>query len=113
MSSDERGDELGTGAPDYGLEEPDPGSEAEDVEFDVTSGEDLVDELPDPSEAPAELRQSFWAIVLLLDVGFFAVVVGPLLAYSWGWTSRGGALFLVGVVALVHAAIRIRRFQRS
>lgn len=103
----------GPDVPDYEPEEPDPGGAAEDVEFDVTSGQDLVDGLQDPSEAPSEVRRSFWAIVLLLDFGLFAAVVGPLLAHLWGWTTRGGALFLAGTVALVGAAIRIRRFQRS
>lgn len=92
---------------------PDPGAEAEDVEFDVTSGQDLVDRLPDEAEIDRELKETFWTVVVLLDVAGIAIALGLLLAYFWGWTSRGGLLVAIGLVAGVGAAVRIRRFQRS
>lgn len=92
---------------------PDPGAEAEDVEFDVTSGEDLVDRLPDESDISQDVKQSFWTVVILLDVAGISLALGLMVAYFWGWTSRGGLLVAIGLVAATGAYVRIRRFQRS
>lgn len=92
---------------------PDPGAEAERVEFDVTSGEDLVDRLPAESEVPKDLKRTFWRLVLQLKVAILGVSFGLLLAYFWNWTTRGGLLVLLGVAAGVWAYRGVRRFQRS
>lgn len=94
-------------------EEPDPGAAAEAHDFDVTTGEDLVDRLPDASEAPRQLRRRFWAVVWILKFALMATSLGLLLAYFWGWHVRGGALATAGVVAFVVAAVLVRRFQGS
>lgn len=92
-------------------EEPDPGAEAEAVTFDARSGEDLVADLPDAGDVPAEVRRTFWLLVLLVKVGVLATVLGLLLAYFWGWTTRGGALVVVGLFAFADVVVRIRRFD--
>lgn len=91
----------------------DPGAEAEDVTFDVASGEDLVDRLPEESEVPGEVRRTFWTLVVLLKVAILGVSVGALLLYAWNWTTVGGALILLGLFAGVRAYVVIRWFQRS
>ena len=92
--------------------EPDPGADAERVEFGVTSGEDLVEGLPDAAEASPDVKRTFWVSVLLVKVAVFAITLGLLTAYFWGWTTRGGLLVLGGSLAIVDVYVRVRRFKR-
>lgn len=92
-------------------EEPDPGAEAEAVEFEATSSEELVEDLPDASDVPADVKRTFWLAVLLLKVGVIAIALGCMLAYFWGWTTRGGLLVLAGVLAVADVAVRVHRFD--
>lgn len=94
-------------------EEPDPGAAAEEHEFDVTTGEDLVERLPDASEAPRSLRRRFWAAVWLLKFALLGTTFGLLLVYFWGWTVRGGALALAGIASFAVAAVVVWQFQRD
>lgn len=92
---------------------PDPGSEAEDVEFDVTTGEELVERLPDPSEVPAEIHRAFWTTVLLANVALLALALGAMVWIFRGWTTRGGILVFVGLLAGIRVYLRVRRYERE
>lgn len=104
-------------------EEPDPGAAAEAVEFDATSGEELtrsaetdsgeelVEQLPDPSEIDTDVKRTFWVLVLLLKFAVVAVTLGVLTAYVWGWRTRAGLLVAAGCLALLDVAVRARRFS--
>ncbi len=65
-------------------------------------------EVPDPSEAPKELRRDFWKLVLIFNVAVFGVSVGPIVGGFTGNWRAGGALFVVGLVALVRGLYRYR-----
>ena len=52
------------------------------------------------TETDDETVQAFWSAVVLANAGLFAVSIGPMLAYFEGRTALGGALFVVGAVAL-------------
>ena len=92
--------------------EPDPGGDAEHVEFDVTSGADLVEGLPDATEASADVKRTFWVSVLLVKVAVFAITLGLLTMIFWDWTTRGGLLVLGGCLAILDVYVRVRRFKR-
>lgn len=77
-------------------EPEDPGAEAESVEFDVTSGEDLVGALPNESEVPSGVKKSFWLVVFTLNVAIGASAIGAMVVFFWGWYQRGLALLVVG-----------------
>lgn len=99
--------------PDHESDVDDPGAEAEDVEFGVTTGAELVDQLPGESEVPREVRRTFWSLVVLLKIAILGVSFGIMLAYFWGWATVGGFLVFLGLFASVHAYVRVRRYQRS
>lgn len=75
---------------------------------------------PDPAaavEAAADdadpaLANEFWAAVLLANVAVGGVGVGALV-WLFGGAGLGGGLVLVGVVALLLTARRVRAFGRS
>lgn len=94
-------------------EPEEPGKQYEDPDFDVTTGEELVERLPDEGEIPQELAKTFWALVLLCNVALFAISLGAMLWYFWGWTERGGLMVLVGLIAAGSAAARYWRYQRE
>lgn len=105
-------------------EEPDPGAAAEAVEFDATSGEDLVrdldtsgdalvERLPDATEVSGDVKRTFWFLVVLVKFGILAISLGLMLAYFWGWTTRGGLLVFAGCMALLDVVVRARRFSRD
>lgn len=62
------------------------------------------------SSADPETFRAFWGAVLAVDVGLLCVAVGPLLAYSWGWTYVGGLVFLVGLGAFYRAYAAYRDY---
>jgi hypothetical protein len=84
--------------------EPDPPS------FDATSGEDLVNRLPAESDVSTEVKQSFWAMVVLLKIALLALSLGAMLAYFRGqfWIAAG--LGFLGIFAAVRLYLRIREF---
>lgn len=93
-------------------DEPDFGTEAETVEFDVTTGEDLVERLPDDADVPPEVRRHFWAAAVMLNVAIFTVSLAAMLAYFWGWYEEALALLAVGVVAGIGVYRQVRKLQR-
>lgn len=103
MVFDERGDE-----------EPD------DPEFDVRDGSDLIPDPPDvedPSgpaaEAPQEVKTTFWAVVLLVDVALACLVLGPVVIYFTGMTRVGYGMIAIGLFCAASAYRRYRSFART
>lgn len=69
--------------------------------------------VPDPSgnDVPPDVAAAFWGAVVLVNVGLFAVALGPMLIFFRGQWEWGGGLFTVGALALAHAYQRYRRFR--
>lgn len=65
------------------------------------------------NEAPAAVAAAFWGVVLLVNVGLFAVALGPMLIFFRGQWDWGGGLLVFGALALGHAYRRYRRFRRE
>lgn len=85
--------------------EPDPPT------FDVTSGEDLVDDLPSGDEVSSDVRRSFWEMVVLGKIALLALGVGVMFAYFEGRLDVAVGLGLVAVVAGARLRSRIRAFD--
>lgn len=58
---------------------------------------------------PRAVVVAFWRIVLLLNVGVFAVALGVMLVVFRGEFTRGGAIAVIGVLTLAYAVVRYRR----
>ena len=89
---------------EYEPDEPDLGPDVPEVEIPSVV-------IPDESAASTEVARAFWIVVLLLNVGIFAVSLGLLLAAFRGQYRIGAALALVGAHALARAYHRYRRFR--
>lgn len=81
------------------------------MEFDATTGQDLVDRLPSRSAVPPELARTFWSAVLLANVALLGVSLGLLFAFFRGWSIPAGLLVLVGLVAGIRTVRRVRAFE--
>ena len=73
---------------------PEPSSESDDSA-----------ETPTPSD---DVRRRFWAIVVLLNLGFFAVSLGVMLAGFRGQFRDAGLLIVGGLIVLYSA---YRRYE--
>lgn len=76
-------------------------------EVDVPEGDPAID-VPDGSDAPAGLRASFWAVVLLFNIALLLISVGPMFALILGRWRIGGVLFAVGTIAFGFGVRRVR-----
>lgn len=85
--------------------EPDPPN------FDVTTGEDLVDSLPSGTEVPSDVRRSFWEMVVLLKIVLLALSVAITLAYFRGRFDVAAGLGLVAAVAGLRLLFRVRSYD--
>lgn len=94
--------------------EPDPGERWGDPERDLPRIPSAPTP-PDPSEneVSGEVARAFWAAVVLVNVGLFALSLGPLLAVFRGRWALGTGLFALGCLSIVHAYRVYRRFRRS
>jgi len=63
------------------------------------------------ADVPAELLQTFWALVLVLNAAVLAVSLGLLILLFEGYSTRVPALVVAGVVLFGFAVRRYRRFQ--
>ncbi|WP_455448570.1 DUF7322 domain-containing protein [Natrinema thermotolerans] len=88
------------------------------------SGDDGPDDLDDLSsaidppevemgetDASADLLQTFWALVLVINAAVLAVSLGLLFLLFEGVSTRAGALVVAGLVLLGFAVRRYRRFR--
>lgn len=95
------------------------GATAADVEEPGSAADgDEDDELLEPSESEAvdvdsETLRAFWAAVVYVNVGVFAIVLGLLLAGFRGRNLVGAALVGVGAIALYRAWAVYRAFKAS
>jgi hypothetical protein len=80
---------------------------AEDDTAESTENTVGVD-VPDESDVPAELRASFWGVVLIFNAAVFLLGVGPMFALIAGRWRLGAGLFTIGVVAFVFGIRRVR-----
>lgn len=108
VPSDEQDDPLGD--LEGRFEPPDAGEDL--ASFDVT-GEELVDELPDPSEAPRDLLETFVVVVVMVNISLFITTLGILLLLVAGWYRVGGGLLAIGLLSGGWAVVRYRSFRRS
>lgn len=97
-------------------EDDDPWPDEPD-EFDLDSLGPQVDipEAPDFSEVdvPPELRQTFWLIVVMANVGLLATSLGVMLIAFDGQFRRGALAFAIGMLALVFGYRRYRNYQNG
>ncbi|WP_175607245.1 DUF7322 domain-containing protein [Natrinema saccharevitans] len=63
------------------------------------------------ADVPADLLQTFWALVLVLNAAVLAVSLGLLILLFEGYSTRVPALVVAGVVLFGFAVRRYRRFQ--
>lgn len=62
-------------------------------------------------EVPADLRFTFWRVVILVNVGLLGVSLGAMFVYFEGdWRLGGGAL-AVGALTLGYAYVLYWRYQ--
>ncbi|MFC4358788.1 hypothetical protein ACFO0N_12625 [Halobium salinum] len=65
------------------------------------------------NEVSADVAATFWGVVFIVNIGLFAVALGPMLVFFNGQWEWGGGLFAFGVLALGHAYSRYRTFKRD
>lgn len=63
------------------------------------------------SEAPADVRKTFWIVTLIVNVAILFVSVGPMIIYFEGWTRNGLVLIAAGLVLFGLAYRRYRSFM--
>jgi len=74
----------------------------------VSNNQREVD-LPDESEAPAEVRGAFWSLVAVFNAAILAISVGAMLVGFRGRWELGSALIVVGALAFAVGVHRVRR----
>lgn len=77
------------------------------------TGEELVEQLPDPTEAPPELVETFVIVMVLVNISLFVTTLGLLLLFIPRWIRIGGALTTIGMLSGGWAYYRYRRFQQT
>ncbi len=87
--------------------------EAAEPDFDVTTGDELVDSLPDPSEVSRELKVAFWTVVVLTNGAILGLAVGVLLIGLLGWYQDGLVSIAIGLVLGGMAYRRYRLFMHN
>ncbi|WP_243641387.1 DUF805 domain-containing protein [Natrarchaeobius halalkaliphilus] len=74
---------------------------------------EIPDSLPEPSEVPADLRRTFWVIVLVVNAAVLAVSLGLILSLFNGLSTHGIALVVGGVVLFALAVRRYHNYQAA
>lgn len=92
---------------------PTPGEKASDPDFDYTSGEELVEQLPDKEEIPKDLRRHFWRTVLFVNGLILFVCVGLLLWAVQGMRQEGLFLIALGIFCGLFAYRLYRQFNQE
>jgi hypothetical protein len=67
--------------------------------------------VPDGSDAPAELRAAFWILVVVFNLAILAMSVGAMLLGFRGQWTTGGTLLVAGLLAFAFGVVRVRRVQ--
>lgn len=66
---------------------------------------------PEESEAPPELRATFWTLVVLFNIAILAIAVGAMLLGFRGQWTPGGPLLVAGILAFAFGVYRVRNVQ--
>ncbi|WP_199174838.1 DUF7322 domain-containing protein [Halegenticoccus soli] len=119
MTADPWSDEPGDGDDPWPDEpdEPDPEARWSDPERELPT----VPSVPDPRvsepkprpEAVREIAGPFWASVVFVNLGLFALCLGLMLVYFRDQWTIGGGLVVGGTLALVRTYQIYREFRRS
>jgi hypothetical protein len=94
-------------------EDPDPeppslGPEVPEVDVPEVKTSDSV-----TGDGDSETARLFWRLVVVLDVGLLALAVGPMFVYFEGDWRRGLALVAFGIVVILYAVVRYRRYREE
>jgi hypothetical protein len=76
----------------------------------VSNNQREVD-LPDESEAPAEVRGAFWSLVAVFNAAILAMSVGAMLVGFRGQWTTGGGLLVAGLLSFAFGVVRVRRVK--
>lgn len=88
-----------------------PSPPAVDIpEVDVPSAPE-VDWEPDDSTGDAAVQRLFWRLVVVFDVGFLALALGPMFIYFESDWSTGGPLVALGALSLVYGVSEYRAYR--
>ncbi|WP_254862561.1 DUF7322 domain-containing protein [Halovivax gelatinilyticus] len=98
---------------DPSAHEPDEWDPESDLHDPAADGLTIPSVSTDESDAPKEVVQAFWSVVLIVNVAVLFVSLGPMLVYFLGWYQRGFALIAGGIVLFGLAYRRYRRFMRE
>ncbi len=87
--------------------------EPEETDPDAIGPRIDIPEAPDPSDTdvPPELRRTFWLLVLMANVGLFALSLGVLFVVFREQLRFGGSLIVVGMAALLIGYLRYRNHR--
>jgi hypothetical protein len=99
-------EDVGVDIPEVDVPEVDS-AEGDPAMVDSAEDDPAID-VPDGSDAPAGLRASFWAVVLLFNIALLLISVGPMFALILGRWRIGGVLFAVGTIAFGFGVRRVR-----
>ncbi|RRJ31712.1 hypothetical protein EIK79_06385 [Halocatena pleomorpha] len=89
--------------------------EPEEFDPDAVGPQIDIPEAPGPSDtnAPPELQRTFWLLVLMANVGLFALSLGVLFVVFRGRLQFGGSLTVIGVAALLIGYLRYRNHRNG
>lgn len=80
-------------------------------EVDVPEAPDPRPESADMGEADPEVARTFWKLVIMLDVAFLGMALGPMFVFFEGDWNTGLPLFALGVVAFAYAVFQYRQYR--
>lgn len=85
---------------------------------DESSGEGTDDGEVDDADAfdadvDPEVSRTFWRLVVVFDVAFLALALGPMFIYFEGDWNVGGPLVALGVFSFLYGVREYRAFRRS
>lgn len=74
-----------------------------------------IPEAPEIGEGDgsSEVVQTFWVVVLMVDIGLFATSIGVMIVVFRNQLRLGGGIFAVGVLALLFAYRHYWNYQNS
>ncbi len=94
--------------------EPNEPNPEDELGFDALDAEEnLGPEIPDGSNAPSEVKSTFWGVFLLTKVGILAGSTGALLVALSPYRRVGTAILLLGLFSLGHAYLKYRLSKYS
>jgi hypothetical protein len=87
-------------------------------EDDDTDGDGVDDGAVDDADAfdtdvDPEVSRTFWRLVVVFDVAFLALALGPMFIYFEGDWNVGGPLVALGAISFLYGVREYRAFRRS